>query len=89
MNFAIVDDRGLNDLERVNDTKDKVIASLKQDNKLLAKQIEDLLEQKKQLLDNVSKKWYNRTMKKTLINNRVRLIQHNIQIQLYKNIQRI
>jgi len=89
MNFAIVDDRGLNDLERVNDTKDKVIASLKQDNKLLAKQVEDLLEQKKQLLDNVSKKWYNRTMKKTLINNRVRLIQHNIQIQLYKNIQRI
>ena len=56
MNFAILDDRGLNDLERVNDTKDKVIASLKQDNKLLAKQIEDLLEQKKQLLDNVSKK---------------------------------
>ena len=56
MNFAIVDDRGLNDLERVNDTKDKVIASLKHDNKLLAKQIEDLLEQKKQLLDNVSKK---------------------------------
>ena len=75
MNFAIVDDRGLNDLERVNDTKDKVIASLKQDNKLLAKQIEDLLEQKKQLLDNVSKKWYNNIMN-TLINNRVRLIQH-------------
>ena len=67
MNFAIVDDRGLNDLERVNDTKDKVIASLKQDNKLLAKQIEDLLEQKKQLLDNVSKKWYNRTMKNIMI----------------------
>ena len=40
MNFAIVDDRGLNDLERVNEDKDKVIASLKQDNKLLAKQIE-------------------------------------------------
>ena len=75
MKFDIVDDRGLNDLERVNDTKDKVIVSLKQDNKLLAKQVEDLLEQKKQLLDNVSKKWYNNTMN-TLINNRVRLIQH-------------
>ena len=75
MRFDIVDDRGLNDLERVNEDKDKVIANLKQDNKLLAKQIEDLLEQKKQLLDNVSKKWYNNTMN-TLINNRVRLIQH-------------
>ena len=75
MKFDIVDDRGLNDLERVNENKDKVIVSLKQDNKLLAKQVEDLLEQKKQLLDNVSKKWYNNTMN-TLINNRVRLIQH-------------
>jgi hypothetical protein len=57
MNFAIVDDRGLNDLERVNDTKDKVIASLKHDNKLLAKQVNDLLEEKKlRSLDNVSKK---------------------------------
>jgi hypothetical protein len=56
MKFDIVDDRGLNDLERVNENKDKVIVSLKQDNKLLAKQVEDLLEQKKQLLDNVSKK---------------------------------
>jgi hypothetical protein len=45
MNFAIVDDRGLNDLERVND------------NKLLAKQVNDLLEEKKlRSLDNVSKK---------------------------------
>ena len=67
MKFDIVDDRGLNDLERVNENKDKVIVSLKQDNKLLAKQIEDLLEQKKQLLDNVSKKWYNRTMKNIMI----------------------
>jgi len=75
MKFNIVDDRGLNDLERVNENKDKIIASLKQDNKLLAKQVEDLIEQKKQLLDNVSKKWYNNTMN-TLINNRVRLIQH-------------
>ena len=83
------DDRGHNDLERMNDDKDNTITTLKQDNKLLAKQVENLIEQKKQLLDNQSKKWYNRTMKKTLINNRVRLIQHNIQIQLYKNIQRI
>ena len=68
MNFAIVDDRGLNDLERVNDTKDKVIASLKHDNKLLAKQVNDLLEEKKlRSLDNVSKKWYNRTMKNIMI----------------------
>ena len=75
MKFDIVDDRGLNDLERVNENKDKMITSLKQDNKLLAKQVEDLIEQKKQLLDNVSKKWYNNTMN-TLINNEVRLIQH-------------
>ena len=55
MNFAIVDDRGLNDLERVNDTKDKVIASLKHDNKLLAKQVSDLLEEKKlRTLDNIT-----------------------------------
>jgi len=55
MNFAIVDDRGLNDLERVNDTKDKVIASLKHDNKSLAKQVSDLLEEKKlRTLDNKS-----------------------------------
>ena len=47
MKFAIVDDRGLNDLERVNDTKDKLIASLKHDNKLLAKQVTDLLDEKK------------------------------------------
>ena len=51
-----MDDRGPNDLERIIDDKNKIITHLKQDNKLLAKQIEDLLEQKKQLLDNVSKK---------------------------------
>jgi|TARA_B110000977_G_scaffold10209_1_gene13309 hypothetical protein len=50
------DDRGHNDLERMNDDKDKTITTLKQDNKLLAKQVEDLIEQKKQLLDNQSKK---------------------------------
>ena len=53
MKFAIVDDRGLNDLERVNDTKDKLINSLKHDNKLLAKQVSDLVEEKKlRTLDN-------------------------------------
>ena len=53
MKFAIVDDRGLNDLERVNDTKDKLINSLKHDNKSLAKQVSDLLEEKKlRTLDN-------------------------------------
>ena len=89
MKFAIVDDRGLNDLERVNDTKDKLIASLKHDNKLLAKQVSDLLEEKNlRTLDNKSEICYNSTMN-TLINNRVRLIQHNIQIQLYNNIQGI
>ena len=51
-----IDDRGSNDIERMSEEKDKVIINLKQDNKLLAKQVEDLLEQKKQLLDNVSKK---------------------------------
>ena len=61
------DDRGHNDLERMNDDKDKTITTLKQDNKLLAKQVEDLIEQKKQLLDNQSKKWYNRTMKNIII----------------------
>tara|TARA_R110001592_G_scaffold206055_1_gene456761 strand:+ start:458 stop:637 length:180 start_codon:yes stop_codon:yes gene_type:complete len=52
----IIDDRGPNDLERMNEEKDKVIITLKQDNKILAKQVDDLLEQKKQLLDNQSKK---------------------------------
>ena len=53
MKFAIVDDRGLNDLERVNDTKDKIIVSLRHDNKLLAKQVSDLVEEKKlRTLDN-------------------------------------
>lgn len=62
-----IDDRGSNDIERMSEEKDKVIINLKQDNKLLAKQVEDLLEQKKQLLDNQSKKWYNRTMKTIMI----------------------
>ena len=56
MKFNIVDDRGLNDLERVNEDKDKVIATLKHDNKTLAREVSDLIEEKKQLLDNQSKK---------------------------------
>ena len=56
MKFNIVDDRGLNDLERVSEDKDKVIATLKHDNKTLARQVSDLLEEKKKLLDNLSKK---------------------------------
>ena len=68
MKFNIVDDRGLNDLERMSEDKDKVIATLKHDNKLLARQVNDLLEEKKlRSLDNVSKKWYNRTMKNIII----------------------
>ena len=57
MKFNIVDDRGLNDLERMSEDKDKVIATLKHDNKLLARQVNHLLEEKKlRSLDNVSKK---------------------------------
>ena len=70
-----MDDRGPNDLERIIEDKNKIITHLKHDNKKLAKEVSDLIEQKKQLLDNVSKKWYNNIMN-TLINNRVRLIQH-------------
>ena len=49
-----MDDRGPNDLERIIDDKDKVIADLKRDNKALAKEVDNLLEQKKELLDNKS-----------------------------------
>ena len=62
-----MDDRGPNDLERIIDDKDKVIADLKRDNKSLAREVDNLLEQKKQLLDNQSKKWYNITMKNIMI----------------------
>jgi hypothetical protein len=51
-----MDDRGTNDLERIIDDKNKIITHLKHDNKTLAKEVSDLIEQKKQLLDNVSKK---------------------------------
>ena len=70
-----MDDRGPNDLERIIDDKDKIITHLKHDNKTLAREVSDLIEEKKRLLDNQSKKWYNNIMN-TLINNRVRLIQH-------------
>ena len=70
-----MDDRGPNDLERIIDDKDKIITHLRHDNKTLAREVSDLIEEKKRLLDNQSKKWYNNTMN-TLINNRVRLIQH-------------
>jgi len=62
-----MDDRGPNDLERIIDDKDKIITHLKHDNKTLAREVSDLIEEKKQLLDNVSKKWYNRTMKNIMI----------------------
>jgi hypothetical protein len=51
-----MDDRGPNDLERIIEDKNKIITHLKHDNKTLAKEVSDLIEQKKQLLDNVSKK---------------------------------
>ena len=62
-----MDDRGPNDLERIIDDKDKIITHLKHDNKTLAREVSDLIEEKKQLLDNQSKKWYNRTMKNIMI----------------------
>ena len=62
-----MDDRGPNDLERIIDDKDKIITHLKHDNKTLAKEVSDLIEEKKRLLDNQSNKWYNRTMKNIMI----------------------
>ena len=62
-----MDDRGPNDLERIIDDKDKIITHLKHDNKTLAREVSDLIEEKKQLLDNQSKKWYNKTMKTIII----------------------
>ena len=62
-----MDDRGPNDLERIIDDKDKIITHLKHDNKTLAREVSDLIEEKKRLLDNQSKKWYNRTMKNIMI----------------------
>ena len=62
-----MDDRGPNDLERIIDDKDKIITHLRHDNKTLAREVSDLIEEKKQLLDNQSKKWYNITMKNIMI----------------------
>ena len=62
-----MDDRGPNDLERIIDDKNKIITHLKHDNKTLAKEVSDLIEEKKRLLDNQSNKWYNRTMKNIMI----------------------
>ena len=50
----LADDRGPNDLERRIDEQDKTIAHLKRDNKTLAKEVSDLTEEKKQMLDNRS-----------------------------------
>ena len=51
----LADDRGPNDLERRIDEQDKTISHLKHDNKTLAKEVSDLIEEKKRLLDNQSK----------------------------------
>ena len=63
----LADDRGPNDLEKIIDEQDKTISHLKHDNKTLAKEVSDLIEEKKRLLDNQSNKWYNRTMKNIMI----------------------
>ena len=62
-----MDDRGPNDLEKIIDEQNKTITHLKHDNKTLAKEVSDLIEEKKRLLDNQSNKWYNRTMKNIII----------------------
>ena len=51
-----MDDRGPNDLERIIEDKNKIINHLKHDNKTLAREVSDLIEEKKRLLDNQSKK---------------------------------
>ena len=61
------DDRGPLDLTRVIDEQERTISHLKHDNKTLAKEVSDLIEEKKRLLDNRPSKWYNRTMKKLII----------------------
>lgn len=52
----LADDRGPNDLEKIIDEQDKTISHLKHDNKTLAKEVSDLIEEKKRLLDNQSNK---------------------------------
>ena len=46
-----MDDRGPNDLEKIIDDKNKIIADLKRDNKVLANEVSDLQKQKQELLD--------------------------------------
>ena len=68
-------DRGPLDLTRrideleaeVSALKNGTIADLQRDNKALAKEVDDLLLQKKKLLDNRPSKWYNITMKHIII----------------------
>ena len=50
----LADDRGPNDLEKIIDEQDKTISHLKHDKKTLAKEVSDLIEEKKRMLDNRS-----------------------------------
>ena len=60
--------RRIDELEaEVSALKKGTIADLQRDNKALAKEVDDLLLQKKKLLDNRPSKWYNRTMKNIMI----------------------
>ena len=49
-----MDDRGPNDLEKIIDEQNKTITHLKHDNKTLAKEVSDIIEEKKKMLDNKS-----------------------------------
>ena len=49
-----MDDRGPNDLEKIIDEQNKTITHLNHDNKTLAKEVSDLIEEKKKMLDNKS-----------------------------------
>ena len=60
--------RRIDELEaEVSALKNGTIADLQRDNKALAKEVDDLLLQKKKLLDNRPSKWYNITMKHIII----------------------
>ena len=50
----LADDRGPNDLEKIIDEQKQTINNIKHDNKTLAKEVSDLIEEKKKLLDNKS-----------------------------------
>ena len=56
VNHMTTDDRGPLDLTRIIDEQEKTITHLKYDNKTLAKEVSDLIEEKKRLLDNQSNK---------------------------------